>query len=79
MPDVVIATKLKKVTERIDAQGNVIDPLTHEVVKKVDRGERIGNMIPSEEFDEMARNAGIKKYEGKSQISINGETYIRIN
>jgi hypothetical protein len=32
---VVIARGIKKVTERVDSEGNVIDPRTKKVIKKI--------------------------------------------
>ncbi len=33
-PSVVIATRLKKTSERIDGEGNIIDPVTKQIIKR---------------------------------------------
>lgn len=39
-PRVVVSPNIKKVSERVDSNGNIIDPRTKQVIKRVDEPEK---------------------------------------
>ncbi len=74
--NVVIAGNLKKVSEMFDAEGNQIDPVTRQIIKKKEVEEIVGIELPDAEFVALAESFGLK-IGSKKAFKANGVSYIR--